>query len=648
MLVKDDAKERRKRLGQFFTGIPLAGLLAELAQADKATTIIDPMGGSGDMLVAAHLAGATSARCAVIELDPTAVALIRERPELIDVEVLNRSAFDPKCYETLGWSWDLVITNPPYVRYQKSASVELAGVSVPSSAEVQRGLIATIEQNPELSAAARSLLMGSCDYSGLSDLAVPSWILAASLVRPGGRLALVVPDTWLSRQYTSPVVHILRTLFDLEMVVEDENASWFPDAQVRTTLVIARRVDECKDPLAHQRITIPAAAASEESLVGSAFLEDSLPNRRFAEWVRSDETAVLSNRGGIQVRSSDGSDLIARAAASMRAVVVGGSIQPQPAEQVRAALTAPVPCQLLSDLQWSVGQGLRTGANDFFYLCAKDDGTVRSAITGERVLHIDQQFLLEAVRRQSDLRAGTALRSASAATEWRTLVIGDYALRADAKASQYGLIEGDLEHLIRAAATTHHRHHDGPTIPELSAVVVNERKANASSGQSARAWYHLPPLAQRHLPDIFVPRVNAANPIFYMNTTPRKVIDANFSTLWRQDGDGPTTEAMIAFLSSTWTAACLEASATAMGGGALKVEAVHLRHLPVPRFSAAGWRSLNTQGRNLASKGYSGKVQNSIDKIVESEIGVAGASIRLRNLADELLAKRNSEWRAVS
>ncbi len=32
-------------------------------------------------------------------------------------------------------------------------------------------------------------------YSGLADLSVPSWLLAALLVRPGGRIAIVAPAT---------------------------------------------------------------------------------------------------------------------------------------------------------------------------------------------------------------------------------------------------------------------------------------------------------------------------------------------------------------------------------------------------------------------------------------------------------------------
>src|SRR3546814_15964705 len=46
---------QRKRLGQFFTGLPLGALLAHLALDPVARTVIAPMAGHGDLLDAAAL-----------------------------------------------------------------------------------------------------------------------------------------------------------------------------------------------------------------------------------------------------------------------------------------------------------------------------------------------------------------------------------------------------------------------------------------------------------------------------------------------------------------------------------------------------------------------------------------------------------------
>ena len=41
---------RRKRLGQFFTGVPLGRILSSIALDASALTVIDPMAGHGDLL----------------------------------------------------------------------------------------------------------------------------------------------------------------------------------------------------------------------------------------------------------------------------------------------------------------------------------------------------------------------------------------------------------------------------------------------------------------------------------------------------------------------------------------------------------------------------------------------------------------------
>lgn len=61
--------ERRKRLGQYFTGTGLGRLLAALAQAEKADSIIDPMVGSGDLLASCIEIDAKPAVMAGIEID---------------------------------------------------------------------------------------------------------------------------------------------------------------------------------------------------------------------------------------------------------------------------------------------------------------------------------------------------------------------------------------------------------------------------------------------------------------------------------------------------------------------------------------------------------------------------------------------------
>src|SRR3954471_16873874 len=87
----------RKRLGQYFTGEPLARVLATLGAAHSASSLLDPMAGSGDMLVAAGSVGARAAHVTAVEIDPlassTCVERLRSSHALADVRTAD--AFAP-------------------------------------------------------------------------------------------------------------------------------------------------------------------------------------------------------------------------------------------------------------------------------------------------------------------------------------------------------------------------------------------------------------------------------------------------------------------------------------------------------------------------------------------------------------------------
>ena len=515
--MSNDEKARRKRLGQYFTPQKLAHLLAQLALADSAETIIDPMAGAGVMLAACRMAGAHSSLRSAIELDPRAMEQLSTNPELADVKTHTGSAFDASCFKGLGWEWDLVISNPPYVRYQSSSKINLGGVVIPSSLEVRAGLRAAVSANPCLDAHAKEVLSRATNYSGQSDLAVPAWILSAMLVKPGGRLALVVPDTWLSRDYATPVIDVLLELFDVEVVVEDVNATWFPEASVRTNLIVGRRRSGRAAPRlrSYKHVRIAASAEDERSLVGQCFKGQTNPDRAFTEWLRTEVSPVRNLPEGVtvEVRYEFGAPHAAR----------GRDLDGDAAdlsEAVRSLVGREIQCVSLSSLGWEVGQGLRTGANEFFYVRQGVDGSVRSTITGDRDLSIDSTFLRKAIRRQSEITmVGGRAQLPRTLDNWRLIYIeGD--LSQDTS--------GDLKHLIKQAESTHHDGPGGLTIPELSAVRVNIRKGDVGRGVAPRSWYELPSLAPRHTPELFVPRVNGGKPLFYRNSNPKRVVDANF------------------------------------------------------------------------------------------------------------------------
>ena len=86
----------------------------------------------------------------------------------------------------------------------------------------------------------------------------------------------------------------------------------------------------------------------------------------------------------------------------------------------------------LADLGWRAGQGLRTGANDFFYVSEADGGGVESAILPGQTLQLPPPTVRRAVRRQADLPKSGA---SPTTTPSGVLVLDRWALPEDIDAA---------------------------------------------------------------------------------------------------------------------------------------------------------------------------------------------------------------------
>jgi tRNA G10 N-methylase Trm11 len=652
--VRDDAATK-KRLGQYFTSESLARLLAGLADAHRATSVLDPMVGRGDMLAGAVASGARPQVLAGIDIDDRCVATARARlkgPALARSRLVHGDAFTLSTMGELpSLAWDLVITNPPYVRYQSTSSGDAA--RFPSASEVRAGLLGVLDHCDALSGDERVLFRHlTATYSGLADLAVPAWLLCAALVAPGGTLAMIVPDTWLSRDYAGPIQYLLARCFDVRFVVRDSDAVWFSDALVRTTLVVADRVSlrrsafEQPSDAGFMDISVRREAGDTRSLVGELYPEASDPNHAFASdahrwraarsgpasgaldatWVPATHTAALLNSAARGRKWFEAAESLT----GRRQPTVFAPTLPL---RVKRVIGRSNPAFVgLDTLGWKVGQGLRTGANAFFYGEAKAERAnrvelVMSRRLGGSVLGVSADAALPVVRNQGDLPGSFTVRPE--AVSGRVLVLSKYALPEDAErdreTSSYRVIEEELADFVRGAARINIGSAASPRIvSQLSAVITNVRPAKRNGSlEPARYWYQLPDLAARHRPALFVPRVNHGHPVTFLNFKRATVIDANFSTLWRATEIGPATSfAMLALLNSAWVRSVLELSATVLGGGALKVEASHLRRLPIPVMSDDTWHQLERFGEGLARRHRRGGevLLRQIDDVVTSEL----------------------------
>jgi hypothetical protein len=134
-----------------------------------------------------------------------------------------------------------------------------------------------------------------------------------------------------------------------------------------------------------------------------------------------------------------------------------------------------------------------------------------------------------------------------------------------------------------------------------------------------------------------VARINHGLPWTEANFELPLLIDANFSTLWGPE-KGLTRYALKALLNSIWCRAFMEALGTAFGGGALKLEATHLRQLAVPVLSDDARADLAAAGRQLTRT--TTEVQSRIDAIVLDAVLTRTASLTSRVQLATALAER--------
>jgi hypothetical protein len=660
--------KRQKRLGQYFTGIQLASLLATLADCRHVHSAIDPMVGTGDMLMALVQTGTKLCRVGGVEVDPTAFITCLEqvktwRPQPAQRELYNASVFDVDVIEKLGLeTWDLVITNPPYVRYQLTSKGGEHDVKAPTADVVRTGLVQSLTAGAGKSHYLSELLKLTRAYSGLADLAVPSWILCAALVREGGTLAMVVPDTWMSRDYAKPIRKLLHDHFDMDFIVEDVDAAWFDTALVRTTLVVARRRPAIAQAVlrpGHIHVRLTRAASDQRSLVGQLFPDSHQPEADFARVAQGqlEQRMSLTLPGctfeWVNEDSASGSSYKRRDDEKETGAVA--LIPPR----LRAALDGEtLTVASLDDVGWRVGQGLRTGANTFFYADlvtqTSQSTTVRpDPRLWEGYIHLPNDALRRVIRRQDDV--GTKAHVTPDHITGVVLCLQDYILERDSawipptlgqnEYRKLRVIPPELADYIQRVETINLGTDAEPRfIPQLSAVVTNARNFDARRPHvPARFWYQLPTFAPRHEPELFVARVNYRHPKTFLNVRRTLLIDANFSTLWTKQNDTLPAPAVLALMRSTWALAVMETSGTVMGGGALKLEATQLRRLPVPADIRKHERVLAKLGESLDDE-PSTSWQRRVDDEVAQALGVRATTVftdRLRLLLNEMLASRS-------
>ncbi len=218
------------RDGQVFTPWALARRLVELLEPAADQRWLDPAAGAGIFLQAARTAGVRAAGCQALELDPAAAAL--------------GGRLTPGCVWRVGdaladWSalpadwrggFDRVILNPPFRN----------GVE---------------RRDPAWSARRAELRARFATTRGPFDLYVPFVERSLEFLRPGGRLGLLLPNTWLASRYGQALRLWLAQRTQLLRLQHAPGLRLFPRADFEALLLVVElRADSVGGPLQVERL----------------------------------------------------------------------------------------------------------------------------------------------------------------------------------------------------------------------------------------------------------------------------------------------------------------------------------------------------------------------------------------------------------
>lgn len=216
--VTETAQDRKAR-GAFFTPDAITTYLTQWAVRSDADRVFEPSAGDAAFLVAAirrlQALGVDHPTVDGVEIHAASAASARRRVADAGgharIRTANFFAVDPRPEYTA------VIGNPPYIRYQ-----DFRGQTRAESR--------------------RAALRAGVTLSGLASSWAAFTVHAALFLRPGGRMALVLPAELLSVNYASAVRKFLFDRFaSVELVMFDEQV--FPEAEADVVLLLADGFD---------------------------------------------------------------------------------------------------------------------------------------------------------------------------------------------------------------------------------------------------------------------------------------------------------------------------------------------------------------------------------------------------------------------
>jgi adenine-specific DNA methylase len=226
--LKSIERERPEKLrGGYYTPPDIAGWLVRWVAAGQPRRVLEPSAGDGAFLRMLSAVGVPSLRAlSAFELEPAEAALAREA-----AAALTGVASEVRAADFLDWAeaalargerFDAAVGNPPFIRYQ----------FLPEAQQAR----------------AESLIRGlGLPFTRHANAWVPFVVASLALLRPGGRLAMVVPAELLHVLHAASVRRFLLERCARVWVLDPEEL-WFEGTLQGVVLLLAEAKGEGNPP----------------------------------------------------------------------------------------------------------------------------------------------------------------------------------------------------------------------------------------------------------------------------------------------------------------------------------------------------------------------------------------------------------------
>jgi len=203
-------QSQRLRYGRFYTQSRVASLAWALCEPQAGELTWDPTCGDGVFLRTARDAGHDPSTLHGCDIDKHAIASCAHELPTATLRIADLFALTP---DEVG-PFEVIVGNPPYVRNERLPAAQRA----------------------QLKATMRAVL--GFEPPAQCDLSLLALVQALRFLAPGGRLAFVMPNTWMDASFARAIRPWLLENFALRAIVESRGEAWFPEASVNTVIVV--------------------------------------------------------------------------------------------------------------------------------------------------------------------------------------------------------------------------------------------------------------------------------------------------------------------------------------------------------------------------------------------------------------------------